>query len=73
MRDVNKNMEKKQHKRKFLIADGSAFMQMLAEFYRQNRYDEKIAKTEPKHSEVSDKVSKTEEKHEESLLARNLY
>jgi len=46
---------------KISTADGSTFMQILTEFYRQSRYAEKDEKTKPKHVEVSDELSKAEE------------
>ncbi len=50
-----------------LTTGGSAFMQMLAEFYRQNRYAEKGQEMRTKHAVTSDKASKTEENVQEML------
>jgi hypothetical protein len=46
---------------KIATTDGSTFMQILTEFYRQSRYVEKDEKTKSKHVEVSDELSKAEE------------
>lgn len=47
---------------KISTSDGSMFMQILTEFYRQNHSAEKSEKPNTKRIEVSDEASKTGKK-----------